>query len=86
MYSKKHAELAKDEPEMMCPGGSVIVSPFGEVIEGPLFDKSGVLIADLDLEQVKMSRLDFDANGHYNRNDIFEFKVNKQPETYNEKT
>lgn len=86
MYSEKHFELAKDEPEMMCPGGSVIISPFGEIMEGPLFDKSGVLIAELDLEQVKMSRLDFDPNGHYNRSDIFEFKVNKQPETYNEKT
>lgn len=85
MYKEQHLLLAQDEPEKMCPGGSIIISPFGEIIEGPLFDKSGALIAELDLEQVKMSRMDFDVNGHYNRNDIFEFKVNKQPQIYNEK-
>lgn len=85
MYQERHLKLAEDEPENMCPGGSIIISPFGEIMEGPLFDKSGALIAELDLEQVKMSRLDFDVNGHYNRKDIFEFKVNKQPNIYTEK-
>lgn len=85
MYSEEHQLLASNEPEMMCPGGSVIVSPFGEIIEGPLFEKAGLLITELDLEQVKMSRLDFDAAGHYNRKDIFEFNVKHQPDIFIEK-
>ena len=61
--------------EDICRGGSVIVSPLGEVIEGPLWDEEGVLISELNLNQIIESKLDFDVIGHYARNDIFEFKV-----------
>ncbi len=80
MYSKEYRSLAKDEPENMCPGGSIIVSPFGKVLEGPLFGEAGILIAELDLDEIVHSKMDFDVNGHYNRKDIFDFKVNNQPE------
>jgi len=79
MYPEKYAHSIKDEPENICPGGSIIVSPLGKVIAGPLFDKAGVLVAELDLEEVAKSKLDFDVIGHYARNDIFELKVNDQP-------
>jgi len=80
MYPAKYQELIKNEPEKMCKGGSVIVSPLGKIIEGPLFNKSGAVIAELDLEEIKFSKLDFDVIGHYARNDIFELKVVGQPE------
>jgi len=80
MYPKKYAHSVQDEPENMCPGGSIVVSPLGKVIAGPLFDEAGVLVAELDLEDVSKSKLDFDVIGHYARNDIFELKVNGQPE------
>jgi nitrilase len=79
MYPKKYQHLIQDEPENMCRGGSVIVSPLGKIIAGPLFDKEGILVADLNLEEVTNSKLDFDVNGHYARNDIFEFRVKDQP-------
>jgi nitrilase len=79
MYPEKYKSEVANQPENFCPGGSVIVSPLGKIIEGPLFDKAGVLIAELDLEDIKRSKLDFDVIGHYARNDIFEFKVNGQP-------
>jgi nitrilase len=80
MYPDTYADNVKNEPEKICPGGSIIVSPMGKVIAGPLFNEAGVLIAELDLEEVAKSKLDFDVIGHYSRNDIFEFKVNGQPE------
>ncbi len=79
MYPEKYADAVKNEPEHMCAGGSIIVSPLGKVIAGPLFNEAGVLIAELDLEDVSKSKLDFDVIGHYARNDIFELNVNKQP-------
>ena len=85
MYPKKYLSLVKDEPENMCRGGSVIVSPLGKIIAGPLFDKSGALIADINLEEINLSKLDFDVIGHYSRNDIFQFSVLNQPEMKNEK-
>lgn len=32
---------AASQPEVMCRGGSCIVSPLGEVLEGPLWDQEG---------------------------------------------
>lgn len=86
MYPEKYQELVSNEPEVVCTGGSIIVSPKGEVLAGPLFGESGVLTAELDLEDIIKSRMDFDVNGHYNRTDIFEFKAKNQPEIQNEKS
>lgn len=85
MYPEKYQHLVKDEKEEICPGGSVIVSPLGKIIEGPLYGNSGALIADLDLEEIKLSKLDFDVIGHYSRNDIFDLHINKHPEIKKEK-
>jgi len=70
MYPEKYQHLIKNEQDNLCPGGSVIVSPLGKVIAGPLFGDSGVLIAELDLDEIALSKLDFDANGHYTRYEI----------------
>ncbi len=71
--------MLEEEPENLCRGGSIIVSPLGEILAGPLFDRAGILTAELDLEKIIQSKLDFDVNGHYSRPDIFKFKVKKQP-------
>ena len=84
MYPEKYQHVVKDEPENLCRGGSIIVSPMGKVLEGPLFDKAGVLISEIDLIEVQKSKLDFDVIGHYARNDIFEFNVNGQPDIMKE--
>ncbi len=79
MYPTRFQGFLENEPEEMCRGGSVIVSPLGEILAGPLFDKSGALIADIDLEQILLSKLDFDVIGHYARNDIFNLSISNQP-------
>ncbi|NAS10655.1 carbon-nitrogen hydrolase family protein [Poritiphilus flavus] len=80
MYPERFRQLLEGEPENLCRGGSIIVSPLGKVITGPLYDEAGVLVADLDLDEVSGSKLDFDVIGHYSRDDIFELKVHGQPE------
>lgn len=74
-------EELEDQPDEMCPGGSVIVSPFGDVISGPVFGREQILTADLDLSLITRAKLDFDVTGHYARPDIFKLSVNekKQP-------
>ncbi len=71
-------EELDEQPQVMCRGGSVIVSPMGEVLAGPLFDKEGILYADLDMQELVRSKLDFDVVGHYARPDIFKFSVNEE--------
>lgn len=79
MYPEKYQDFLREEEELMCPGGSVIVGPGGEVLAGPLWNKNGIVTATLDLEDVSRHKLDFDVNGHYSRKDIFEFSVKDQP-------
>lgn len=85
MYPERLQAAVISEQENLCLGGSVIVSPMGKILEGPLWDKSGVLVADLDLDEIRKSKLDFDVTGHYARNDIFGFEVTGQPEMQIEK-
>ena len=77
MYPKdlKYYDDIETQPEVMCRGGSCIISPYGEYIAGPLFDKPGILTAELDLNEITQSKFDWDPVGHYNRPEIFDFKI-----------
>ena len=68
-----------EHPDVICRGGSAIISPFGEVLAGPLYDKEGILFADIDLADVARGKFDFDVVGHYARPDVFQLVVNESP-------
>ncbi|MEU1292586.1 nitrilase-related carbon-nitrogen hydrolase [Streptomyces sp. NPDC005840] len=69
-----------DEPgTVLIGGGSVIVSPLGEVLAGPLRDGEGILTAELDLDDIARARFDFDPVGHYARPDVFTLHVDESP-------
>ena len=68
-----------NQPEVMCKGGSAIVSPLGEYLAGPLFDEEGILVAELDLGEVARAKFDLDVVGHYARPDVFTLLVNETP-------
>lgn len=69
-----------DEPAdaVLCRGGSVIVSPLGELLAGPAFDGEQILRAELDLGAIAEASFDLDIAGHYARADIFQLSVNQQ--------
>ena len=69
------------QPEVMSRGGSVIVAPTGEVLAGPLWDEEGMLTAEIRIDEVVKSKLDFDPVGHYARNDVFSLTVEGQPDS-----
>ena len=66
-----------DMDPVLIGGGSVIVSPLGQVLAGPLRDCEGILTADLDLDDIARARFDFDAVGHYARPDVFALRVDE---------
>ncbi len=72
-------EQLSEQLEVMCRGGSAIISPFGRVLAGPLYDREGMLLADLDLAEIVQARFDFDVVGHYARPDIFRLTVDESP-------
>ena len=60
-------------------GGSVIVDPLGRVVAGPLWDGPGLLVADLDRDEIARGKYDFDVVGHYSRPDVFRLVVRTAP-------
>jgi nitrilase len=69
----------ENQPEVMCRGGSAVISPLGQVLAGPLYGAEGILYADLDMGEVIRSRFDFDPVGHYARSDVLRLWVNEEP-------
>jgi len=76
-YPETLQEEIKNQPTPLCNGGSVILSPLGKTLAGPLFDGEGILYAEIDHREIIKSKMDFDVIGHYARPDIFQFKVRK---------
>ncbi|MEU7381945.1 MULTISPECIES: nitrilase-related carbon-nitrogen hydrolase [unclassified Streptomyces] len=67
-----------DAPDtVLIGGGSVIVSPLGEILAGPLRGGEGILTAELDLDDLTRARFDFDPTGHYARPDVFTLHVDE---------
>lgn len=74
-YPQELQKEIENQPSLMCSGGSVIISPLGKILAGPLFNEEGILYADIDQKEIIKSKMDFDVIGHYARPDIFEFRV-----------
>lgn len=62
-------------PDNMCPGGSCVLDPFGRYVAGPVWDREEILYADLALDDIVLSWIDFDPTGPYSRPDVFELIV-----------
>ena len=71
--------LGDDADRVLMRGGSLIVSPLGNMLAGPLWNEEGVLSAELDTDEIARSKIDFDAVGHYARPDIFRLEVDERP-------
>jgi len=60
-------------------GGSCIIGPNGKFIVEPIVDTEGVFVFEIsDLDSIYKERMTLDTSGHYNRSDIFDFKVNRE--------
>ncbi|TFK62976.1 carbon-nitrogen hydrolase [Pluteus cervinus] len=63
----------REPSKVMIGGGSVIISPLGQVLAGPLLKGEDVLTAQLDLNDCVRGKFDLDVAGHYSRPDVFNF-------------
>lgn len=71
-YPAEHAVAdpsVRNPENVMIGGGSVIISPLGQVLAGPLLHGEGVLTAVIDLNDCVRGKFDLDVAGHYARPD-----------------
>lgn len=52
-------------------GGSLAVSPTGEILSGPLIGEEGIIYMDVNPDLVIQERQTLDISGHYSRFDLF---------------
>jgi nitrilase len=57
-------------------GQSLIVSPYGDVLAGPM-EETGLAVAEIDMDEIARGKFDLDVAGHYNRRDVFHLGVKR---------
>ena len=67
----------KDVGEWINKGNSMMADFNGTMIAGPLHAKEGILLADIDLHNLRASKWNLDTAGHYARPDAFELLIKK---------
>ncbi|TRX58721.1 carbon-nitrogen hydrolase family protein [Fulvivirga sp. M361] len=67
-----------DDPEhLVLTGGSCIINPRGEYIVSPVFNKEGLIMAEIDPDQRIKEQMTLDTSGHYQRPDVFNLEIKK---------
>jgi nitrilase len=76
----ERAVLYPDPEEWINAGDSVVVAPGGKIVAGPMRKEIGILYAEIDTARVGVARRSLDVVGHYARPDLFQLRVNTQPQ------
>jgi len=87
IFSKEMADLLGDTEEkrrMVSKGSNgltAIYGPDGKCIAGPMDpNQEGMVIAEIDIEQIIEQKLQHDIAGNYNRFDVLSLNINRQPQ------
>jgi len=66
------------DSSLVLKGGSAVYGPDGSIIREPLYEKRDMIMVELDLKKNVRERMNLAVSGHYQRGDVFEYRVNKE--------
>lgn len=71
-------DALRHAPEsLVLNGGSAIFGPDGVAIVEPVYDEEAIITAELDPRRILEEQMALDVTGHYARDDVFRFHVNR---------
>ncbi len=73
------SEIYGGDDDWMSRGNATIVGPDGTILAGPVRGEETILYAEVDPGRVARQRMQFDACGHYARDDVFTLTVRGMP-------
>jgi predicted amidohydrolase len=68
------------EEDLLLRGGSAVIAPDSNYLDGPVFDQALILYADIEPGRIHEGHLVLDTQGHYARPDVFCLEVNDRPQ------
>jgi len=69
------AELKDKMKFNLAIGGSCVVNPAGLIIEGPVFEREGIVHTEIDLSLRELVKVYVDGVGHYSRPDLLTLNI-----------
>ena len=61
--------------QQLLRGGSCVVAPDGRYVLEPDTEGQDLLVTEIDLDEIVGEKMALDVTGHYQRNDVFKFRV-----------
>ncbi len=71
-------ELRAQPDKLLLDGGSAVIGPDGEFLIAPVYGEETILYAELEPRRIVEEQMALDVTGHYARDDIFTFAVNRE--------
>ena len=71
-------ELRAQPGKLLLDGGSAVIGPDGEFLVEPVYGEETILYAELEPRRILEEQMALDVTGHYARDDIFTFAVNRE--------
>lgn len=72
-----HPDRVGGPDDWLLRGGSAIIGPDGRYVTEPVFEREAVIVAELDLRRAREESMTLDVTGHYQRAELFEFRVRR---------